>query len=726
MAHLLNLPTDNKEVISEALVQLLDDAIAERRLSAIDWTVVRHYLQGCRYFEAIEYDTGVVKPSYKNVRGDLPFKYEDIINKAATEVGRLMRLDTDPAIMRKTMGLDGLRKESTAQAILDAINIYLNPEGVKRHFIEYLVYYGFTGLLGLEEETDDPAEANTPSTLSLEVVPPWELLLLPASAKSPAEVTGYARQRWVPLDWVLSLQFDGKTPTVDRKNQDLEIREVPAGATVSSSVIGEVAGNSKREQLPAPHTTAGASNKKRKSKSQEYVRLSEVWLPYSNTRLSRYLVMIGRVVVHDKSWKNTSKAPLNPLSVAIRQEGIGLYGRGFVGPLIPLNAEVESAMLNLLRNVQDLDLLGLVGIPISWNVTEEDLEAAIAGRKYFWLDRDPSAPADRLEHIQPLTNGNLPRQVLDLSMGLMDRLSQQPDMVTQGDAPGRVDSNAALNFLYQTSTLPLGQLASTIASCYTGAYRVLLDFARKWDKIQLNLDTMGENSTVGIVFDPQTGSMSLSENVVPNPLEVNVGIRSQVPVNKPELEQKLLGMLNQQLISHKQFRLLSRLKGLDVPLMDDMEWQNYRMGLLRNMVLFNDGVVSGDISQIRPSMYEDPEIHLSLLHTLMASPEFAMASVEVQNAFNELVEMFETMAGKLPQDFDPLTALLEGPSEPPGMEGMIGPGGPVNMEDQFAGGPGLTGAPGADPGMAGIQQALQSMQGGESAGLGAPVSSLLP
>jgi hypothetical protein len=633
----LYLPPDtDTDLLGEAVHRMLQEASDKRRVPFVEWCVTNHYLQGCRTFPEIDYATGMVRSSYTEEGTDtgIPFKYEELLSKRVAEIGRLLKLDTNPSIVRDAVGLNGLRKESIALALLKTVASYVRIDEIHRSLVEQLVDYGIGGLV-VYEVADDQQDAKQPAaSVAIDCVPPWELLLLPASAKSSSEVCAVARQRWVPLNSIGKI--GGKEVSIDEGDPDYEVRYLPPGSTVWSP--------------PSTGSEAIRGRKDAPDGREPFVRLSEVFLPFRNGRLHRYVVTIGNVVHHGKTYKNNSKAPMMPIAVAIRARGVGLYGRSYVGPLLTVSAEVEAAALNLLRNIQELDLFGSVGIPESWGVSQEELDAAFSGRRKFWIYNPEPMTQDKEVRLQPQTSGTLPNQIIQLGLTLMDRIGQQPEIITQGQAPGRVDSQVGLNFLYQASTLPLGEVAAGIASAYTTIYRAVLGFARKWPALTVSGAALEDDAIAGAVIDPSSGEMDLLSNSVPDPLDVAPGIASAVPVDKREQAQRLGELLSGGVISQQTYRLTARILKLDIPLTNDSEWQNYRMAVLRNIVLFNDGLAPGNLRDARlsPSDYDTPSVHITVLERFMASPEFSLASDDVQSAFGKLLEEFRARVPNYP------------------------------------------------------------------------------
>jgi hypothetical protein len=483
-----------------------------------------------------------------------------------------------------------------------------------------------------------------------EVVPPWELLFLPANTTSAEEAQCIVRDRWVPLEEIKGMKILGKSldlPEGDEGEKKMQVIEVPWGSSVSDQPYNK--GSASRSTSGVSTVGAGRRGKKGKH-GQKFARVYEIITKWNNGRIRKYEVMVGKHLAYDKSYKNQDKTPMCNLSVATC--GPGLYGRSFAAILVHINAEIEAALYNLFKNGQDFDMYGMLGIPVSFGVDEQELQAvAPGGRRYFWLDMDPSKPNDDIKHIQPVTSGQLPAQIANVGFGVLDRLSQQPDIITQGEAPGRVDSKVGMDYLYQASTVPLGRMAASIADAYSGMYKAWLGFARNWDNIRINMDTLSDDSIIGITLDPEAGTLELGDNAVPDPTSLQVGIKSQKPINKQEQKQILDMWYQAQIISPQQYRIHYRTMKLEPELPRDAEWENYRMAILRNIVLFNDGRTPGELpsDSLGPSEYDNPEIQLMVIRRLMSSPEFSLASTEVQNKFKELVDAFENAAGQYPE-----------------------------------------------------------------------------
>ena len=657
---------ENAEQLNTTMDTMLEAGIQDRHPYEAEWFTILHYLRGCRVFSQIDYDSGQVQASYVTPKGAVPFKYEEVSVKFMTEVGRLMQLDIEPAIIRRAVGLDSLRKASASQATLTYAYPFLNPETRKRFLFETLVGYGTVGLLAYEHK--EGLRGEPASDLGLEVVMPWELMGFPARMRHPGETDVIGRVRWVSYDWLKNASsYDTpKDGWPDEDDPQLKVRYLHPGVSASSQATGSDTHNPNTKKAKKWTSPFKKKEEKATPRGVPVVQLQEYWQSLPDGRMKRYIVRAGSFLIKDKKYSKETRMML-PMGIARRGEGTGFFGKSFVMSLLAVAQEVEISARNLFREAQNFTMFGLVGIPRGWEIDESTMQAG-PGPRVFYTDVDPMKPNEHVEHIAPITSGGLPVDITNMGLQMMDRLSQQPQMITEGRAPGRVDSTPAINYLYQASTLPLGVIASSIASCYSTVYRAILGIASSWKAITLNMQTLTDDAIIGIQLDPTNNSMSLSTNALPHPVQVSVGIKSQKPVDLETRKTELKELRDSGVISFSQYRITARLEGLDLPLPNDTEWQNYRMAIIRNIILFNDGETPGELPEnLVLSEYDNPQIHLTVINRLMASPEFALSSEQVQNAFGDLIEKVQDRAGQYPEQMGHPEELAE-------QEMQMGPG----------------------------------------------------
>ena len=178
----------------------------------------------------------------------------------------------------------------------------------------------------------------------------------------------------------------------------------------------------------------------------------------------------------------------------------------------------------------------------------------------------------------------------------------------------------------------------------TNCYRAILDIiaAGAWSREKLIQITMLDDSLAGITLDPASGSMSLNNNVLPRPDEVNISVRSMLPKSKTQEKMELMKSLEIGAIDMFEYRIEVRKRGIELPVGNEPEWQNYRRSILENIILFGDGEKTGEITLDGNDMHE---VHLRVLQAFMARPEFYQASAEVRDNFKQHYEYHLQLIG---------------------------------------------------------------------------------
>jgi len=753
----LYLPHDRK-ALSETLLYLLEEARQARVPYAVEWYLAFHYLRGARYFEQIDYERGFVKASYKDEAGEYPFKYESLLPRFQSEVSRLVRLDVRPVARTDGLGLLQTRKAATAHVVLDTLMRSIDLDALKLEAAQMLCMYGTVGATnwvisepGIGDEDSEAEEVGltqlTSNIHSIELVPPWELLPIPAEPMTRGRVAAICRERWVMLDWLLQQVADtgeeldlglrrrGGREGASPYPEDLGVVHAPplyspndASPMMESLAPSPPPSNRPEFNVQEPTSDSSEPGKADRRKiAQPHVLLREIWVRSPSGRLGRYIIMVGQRVVFDRDFmgllegvprrgpgrppkeeaearkrqvrgKPLSLPPL-PIAVAQYHGGTGFFGRSFLAPLIPLNAEVEAMLYQWFRNVEDADAFGYTFYPESWGIPKDTFEEAKPGRRFIPYSVDPNEPDLKPFTVAPSNTGDWPARVMEMSMQLLDKLAQQPQELLSGQVPGRLESAKGLDVLFQASTVPLGAPAMSMADMFVDIYSSILWHTKtKWKALRVNLLSLLDDTVIGIKFDPRTGVMRLDQNAVPDPAEVRLDIRSRDPLSPEQRKQDLLVMRNLGVISDQMFRILNRLYDLGWPTGNDVEWQNYIRAVINNILMFGDGVEPGEIFV---SDYDIPSVHEYVVLRRIASPEFALASDAVKKKFSDRLRELRDLRGRYPE---PLPLPEEGAAEAlrASAEARGGPGA-VPLTEAMPGtgqgsfGPGGPGGPGGSP-----------------------------
>ncbi len=678
MAYTFTLPKDtpgNRKQVEDIFQYLVAKGKSRRNPQSIRWWIASYYMRGIRNFSGIDYTNGTVQIAYQNEEGNLKFQYEDVVAKYQAQLGRLLSLDLSPSITRRGISLDGMRKASVAQVVLDSAFPEDKVKELALDICPALLMYGTVGAaLWVDSE----------ESMGIDVVMPWELISIPVDIASPTDARGIMRTRVVPTDWIKSLKITPGEGTKTFKNLEsirMPVADLPpdvAGRFDGAAQLASTGGGFFIRDGEAD-TTYGGMPKKRQEKDtyMDVTQLTEVWLQTSDGYLSEYLGFAG-TSKFQQLFRIDHEGSKNPMPIRIIRDTIvgGFWGRSFVDMLIPLNNEIEYALSSVFQGISDFDLYGLQLWPSTLG-TPPEAQRGQDGIKRIVYEPDYTCPDMKPENIMPAKMTQPQVAAVKLAIDMMDRLANQPAELMRGDAPGRVDSSAGLGLLYETSSIPLSPTAKNLALGLSGVYRSMLRVLKDmWNDTKVVSISSLDDALAGIVIDAEAGTLSLSQNAIPYPDEVNTGVKSETPISKEQQKAELKEGLDKQRITLDEFNFEVRKRGLDIPVGGEVEWQNYRRAMMENITLFGDGKTVGSVDVSERDMHM---IHLKVLEAFMARPEFFLASTEVQNAFEEHWQEHRIGTAILPEGMVPPDEAAEmemGEEGLPGGDGMMGPAGP--------------------------------------------------
>jgi hypothetical protein len=598
-------------------------------------------MRGVRNFKNLNYQDGTIAASYMNEKGVLEFLYEDIIARYQAQLGRLMGLDLTPVVTKEGISLDGMRKSSVGQVVLDAVFPQPKVEEIKKELMVTVLMYGTAGLIPWAVNED---------TVGIEICPPWEIIPIPIELDSHLKIRGLCRRKMIPLEWIQEL------PNVPRKDADIykqmKIIEIPAGFMPvegkdrfqGSVVVGasDVTDFTRLEGERAGGSHSAKTSKKDKTKIK-VVEAAEIWTMTDDNYWNEYILQVGG--------KQLSRVPHSmerkqfpPQVVSDVQIG-NFWGRSYVDTLIPMNCEMESAIARQFQNLREWDLFGVIYEPTTAGVPAKVIRGK-DGLKRVRYEPDPIAPDHKPYNLKFGTTGTLPAKVLEMGHNAQDRIANQPRDLMEGGAPGRVDSASGLGFLYETSNVPLSPTAKDCARAISRCYRVALDILREtWGNDKVVDITHLDDTLAGINLDSKTGGIRLTTNAIPHPDEVIVSVASAIPRSKEQRKLELKDALTTGIITPTEYRITARKEALDLPVGNEIEWQNYRRAVLENIVLFGDGIRPGKITTAEHDMHM---VHLMVIDAFRARPEFFLASPAVRRVFDDHRALHHAGMGGLP------------------------------------------------------------------------------
>lgn len=416
-----------------------------------------------------------------------------------------------------------------------------------------------------------------------------------------------------------------------------------------------------------------------------YVPLEEIYA-YDDTQefCSRFIVKIGNFLVNDADFEKQGIEVLCPLHIARHTDTGQMFSRGFIAPLLPINDQIEKMLASLFKNVQELDMFGTLFVSGSMGI---DLKRWRSGPrpKIQVYEPDPLNPEGQPLQMGPNNTGLLPARIVEFTAPLMEKLSGQGP-IFQGQASGRVDSAAGLGFLFNTGNIALGLPVNGLADAFAGVYRRMLQTAqqRLGPGETIEIATI-DDAIAGVVIDPQTGLLRLSENPIPDAWEVNVDIKDRTPKDREIRKQELKELFGLQLVDDTRFWVTALEENLDMPGAPKELWETWRKVTWQIIMLFRDGKTPGNVDIGLHA--QNPDIQLIALQQFMNKIEFSLASPEVRGEFEDWKVDLEIMAGvRFPDGLPPPEELAvqeqAGAQRRPGIQGAgvppgLAPAGPT-------------------------------------------------
>lgn len=642
---------DDPEALVKSLRQIVSAGEPARNREKVRWQLVMLYLQGVRNFTSLDWGTGSVSVEYpvSSLR-DQDFRFDKIVTIYETQMGRLLQADFSPVVARLSQGLDDLRKASIAQVLLDHALSKEDSALLKLSLIPPFLRGGHVGIGAFANE----------GTPRIEYIPGWELGSIPPNPVSSEAIEGIYRIRWVTYSWLLENNI------IKRDDQEtrnlLNLREAPIGQPPPDDMgfsTTETTDNQQRFSQARADQKKAAETKG----TAEWTTFLEVWIRDKNDYLQEYIPMAGKKLLEDFHQRPGPVRRPMPIQIARYIDTGGFYGRGMLEQFIPLNNEIEFMLQQLFREVENFDIYGFLCLGTGMGLSLEAIQEARDGHKVLMYSPDPMQPNSQPFNLPPSNANKLPIGVVQMAIGLMDAQASQSDLFS-GDAPGRVDNAKALSFLFETANIPLTAPMESLSIALSRSYRALLYLIKEqWGDKQTISMSLNDDILVGVKYDSVSGQLTLDSNAIPHPDEVLITVSSKMPKSVAQRKADLAEHLAAGVITPREYRIMSRVEGLDLPVGSEREWQAYRKAKMENIMLFGDGETAGEIA---PSPRDYHEVHEEVLGAFMARPEYSLASKEIQDAFAKHYQFHQENLGTFPEEIPyPETAAEGQPPEEP-------------------------------------------------------------
>jgi len=676
-------PGKHNPALIDALEHISQAAILERNLHQIGWFITSGYLQGYRSFQIVNYDEGTVELEYDDPDESLgmpgvPFRWEKALADIQTEIGRLCRLDTRPNTKKRAFSLESLREASLARVFLDYLTRSTEHRSFYLDFLTQLVQYG-TAAIGCWADSPQASlySQDAPGvSVQWEIIPPWELLGIPAATSQPSDLRGICRSRMFPLRQLEQMQ--GVILPPKKYWGELNIQELPYGAVFDMQTSGagtpaegvgvsfsEMFDREARDQMD--RAAEGKLGKPHRD-FEEFVRLQEHWLVGPDWSVQRYIVRAGNWPAADTSYQK--KVPC-PVGIGKYQDTGHFYGRSFSSKVIPFVSRLERLLYRLIGNVEDMDRFGFLLMPMGMGMSEEDFIEKGTPRVIPY-QYDPSFPRDPVQAVQPVNSSDLPGKVASFGVDMVDRSTNQGPLMG-GQAPGRADSGEAFRVLAETGSTNLQAVAASIQKAYVSCYRWMLhhmsqalrDPAAVAATIPL---ARIDNTIMGVAVGPD-GTISLEGGALPDPWNVQIEIMSTDPVRTERRRNEAIQLMQLGQLVPNELVIMNYREDWGLPLGKRAFYENYVKAVMHNLILFGDGRTPGPPEKAMPhDTFDIPAAQILALQEFTSTYEFSLASKEVQDIFRQRIRAWTPAAGGLlPQ-------------------GMPNPEDAAAMQAQFAGG----------------------------------------
>ena len=320
---------ENKHQVEQIFQYLVSTGKSRMNPISINWFINHYYMRGIRNFSNVNYGAGTLNASYLDESGVLKFRYEDIVSKYQAQLGRLLAMNLAPAVSRRGRSLDGLRKASTAQVVLDSAFPQEKVSQLALNTFPPLLHYGTIGL-GLWIESVD--------SMGIEVINPWELIPIPIDVSTPSDVRGLIRVRYVPTDYVKGLSITpGKGSKVYKGMDDLKVPFGDLPADVSTRFQGTASFTAtgggfyiRSGQSQVETQWKGRHTKKDKTQT-DVTLLVEVWTETFDGYLAEYLIFAGSYQKLTQLYRHDHSQSKYYMPVKIVRDVVvgGFYGRSY-------------------------------------------------------------------------------------------------------------------------------------------------------------------------------------------------------------------------------------------------------------------------------------------------------------------------------------------------------------------------------------------------------------
>jgi hypothetical protein len=440
----------------------------------------------------------------------------------------------------------------------------------------------------------------------------------------------------------------------EAETMEVNRADTPLGTDENGGERSRVVWEDAIDDYPKSKANSKDGSKEGKTDKMQVGYLGVVYLWDERGFMTERLLFLGsKLLGRDSYWMTKTYKQVTTIH---DMEVGGFWSRSWMELQIPINSEQEGAIGRTFQNVKTMDLYGKTLVPTNFGIQNHAMTTPQSGgpcyQPYEWDSLSPGG--QNIVQLRPFTSGNFAVQALAQGIMISDRMAKQPPMLS-GESTKRVDSAAGLGLLLESGNTSIAPGALSIAHGFSEMYQAAVCNAMRSFTIGDTIAvSMLDDSLLGVVYEAGTGSVKLSDSGVPHPDQVEIGVRSMNPVSKQQQTMELQKSLELQLIDPTEYRIISRIKNLELPVGNNQEWESYLKARVENALLFHDGrtVPEGAVDAIGVLFSRDAdmhELHIRVHRELIASVKYAMSSLQVRQRILAHLKLHEDALGILPE-----------------------------------------------------------------------------
>lgn len=649
MSHALsNLPKDDR-TLAEIMRAHSTRCLLHYSWRRVNWLLAYYYLSGYRTFELFDVHTGRIEARHVGSDGNVEYRSEELLYAINQLASRLQSMDMRPSVVQQGSSLGAMRDRATLQIVADSLFLQDDLDRNSRDFSWLFSCLGFAGVTC--EVEDHPAMG---LTAELEVIHPKEIMPWPLLGEDPTKLSGIMRERIIPLDHLITVF--GKRKIEALKEKELEWFILEHGQSLPSV-----------DQYYAA-TTTGMGNAHLATNTPEvhgaaFCKVRELWTFGPGRTVADYVISSGTAVLSRQDLR--AQQVHCPIGFARFMDNGTFHGAGLFDVMFHSHRQLEKLSKRLFQNVHDTERFGLLVLPQGQIPQENVLKPVGDSLKVLFYEPDAISEGFKPFAITPVNTGEIPGRTAAFAREAMERTNPIRDLL---ENKGRVDSASGLSFLQETINQALTNPSGGIRDAYSAMYKAacaralfMYTSTKRPVKVQsLSLDM------AGAIINQKDGTLSFSENPLPDISRLQVTIRAMSPRSPAAIKAELYDLWKNGIEQDPMaFRLAILKAGIEVPLWLEEEKGAYEMAVLSILTLFGNGEEPGELV-ITPTTTR-PDIVMRVVAGFMCSPIMQKASPAVIDAFTIFRQTLMTYMGPtLPLNMpspDQLAMLSQGASQ---------------------------------------------------------------